>query len=171
MSVESTGKTAERPAKAIYYEVALRAFDGQMQQIDQLDGKASGTFTAASGILAIIAGLLALAAPSKGSVTALSLAVFLAGLVAYVATAAFLLSAFRIRAWNFGPELESVARETGLRDVDVIQDWVADSYVEAVGLNRRDVNQKSQLINYGLYGLLGESVVLALAIGSILFVR
>ena len=168
MSVE---RTAERTAKAVYYDVALRAFDGQMRQIDQLDGKASGTFTAASGILAIGAGLLALPIPGRSAVSGFTVVVFVVGLVAYLVTAALLLYAFKIREWNFGPELEAVGRETGLRDLDVIQDWVADSYVQAVQLNRKDVNQKSQLITYGLYGLLGESVVLALAIGSILFVR
>jgi len=160
------------PAREIYYDYATKAFDTQMQQIDQLDVKASAAFAAASATLAIIAGLLALAAPSVNGVGhAVSVVVFIVGLSVYVATAAILLRAYRVREWEYGPEFDEVALETGQRDLDVIQAWMAKSFVHAVQHNKEDVDCKSQLINYGLIGLLAESVVLALAVGTILFVR
>lgn len=160
-----------QPAKAVYYDLALKAYDTQMQQIDQLDAKASAAFAAASGTLAIIAGLLAVAASSKAGFSGFSVAVFFVGLAVYILTASSLVYAYLVRDWQFGPDLCDVARETGLRHVDVIQDWIGDYFAGVVRHNKDGVENKAQFINYGLIGLLLESVVLAVAVGTILVGR
>lgn len=163
--------TEIRPAKAVYYDLATKAFDTQLQQIDQLDAKASQTLAAASAAVAVIAGLLALATPAKGGVKPATGAIFIAGLVIYLFTGSVLMWSLKVRKWDFGPEFEPVALETGQRDLDVVQDWLADAFVDSVKGNKTQVDCKSRLINYGLYGLFAESVVLVAAVGSILFVR
>lgn len=157
-------------ATDVYYEVAAKALDAQIGQIDQLDTKVSTVYAAATSVLAVFAALVALAAlPKSGRIHAAVLICFGVACVLYVAVTICLLVAYRIGYWAYGPKMSRVKEHSEHYQASGVQAWLANIYAGSIQKNDAKIDVKSTWFNLGLYGLAVESFVLVLAVAISLF--
>jgi hypothetical protein len=160
------------PATEVYYEVAKKALDAQMQEIDQLDVKASTAYAAASGVLAAFAALVALAAlPMSGLARIAVIACFGAAAVVYAFVLVNLVRAYKVGKWAHGPTPSRVRDRSANHDADIVQDWIARVCTDSIERNKPAIDTKSDRLNRGLLGLAIESGLLVAAVLITLVLR
>lgn len=151
-------------ATGVYYEVATKQLDAQMQQIDQFDAKLATMFASSSAILAIFAGLLTLTALPV-SIVIRAVVLILLGLASlvYLLLLYCLFAAYRVGVWDRRPNLEDLKTNFAQYDEPTMQEWVANECVAAYQYNEPLLDRKARFVNWsvGLFPL--EALLLVIA--------
>ncbi len=148
----------------VYYEVATKALDAQMQQADQLDAKTNTAYATASGVLAIFTGFATLAAlPANVLVRIAIIIFFVVACSVYGVVVINLLRSYEVERWDYGIELSDVQKESKRRDTDVLQEWIADICTQSFENNNDKIVAKMKRLNWSLRALAIESGLLVLA--------
>jgi hypothetical protein len=136
-------------ATNVYYEVTAKALDAQMGQIDQLDTKVSTAYAAATSVLAVFAALVALAAlPKSGHVHIAVLICFGAACALYVVVSIFLLLAYRVGYWAYGPKMSTVKEHSEHYPAIGVQAWLANVYAGSIQENDDKIDVKSRWFSF-----------------------
>ena len=151
-------------APEVYYDIATKRLDAQIQQIDQLDAKTATVFVSASGILAIFAGLLSLAAlPTNLAIKIVVLVVLGLASAIYVALLYFLYRAYKTDQWHFRPDLPALKANCANYEEQQMQQWVADECLTSLDDNTPLIIRKALFLRYALIAFPVEAALLVIA--------
>jgi hypothetical protein len=159
------GSASAASTAGVYYEVAAAGLDEQVSRRRALDGKVATVFVAASSILPIFAGLLALGPlPSAVPARLTILTLMLCAAAVYLALLYGLYRAYHVGARAAGPD--DVAQ---LRDYwaaytdDAMREWVADACLASITENAPGLEEKAVWLEWALRFLPLEALLLVAA--------
>lgn len=137
--------------------------------IDSIDTKTNIILGFASAILGLLAGFYAL---EDKVWPFLSLALFCLAGMAYIVLAILSISAYRIKAWSYRPDVKTLLQNCGDNKYDVsqIKKWLADECICSCYDNLNDLKKKASLVNWGLVLLIIETIFLTAGLTYALFV-
>lgn len=141
------------------YDLAQQTLQRQLDGVDPLDAKISGTFTVSVPLVALLAAVFAIRGNSPSG---LSLTLFLAALAAVAVVAAVALYATRAIDWYTGPGVADVESQYRAGETEEEMKWKAvRSLTEAVKLNKELIKDKRRALHI-CYGVLLVELVLVL---------
>lgn len=137
--------------------------------IDAIDTKTNITLGFASTILVLLAGFYSLGSRAW---PLLSLVMLGLALVAYIVLAFLSVLAYRIKAWSYRPDVNTLLKhcENEKYSIAEIKRWVATECNSSYYDNLDKVKKKATLVNSVLVLFLVETVLLALGLAYALFV-
>jgi hypothetical protein len=163
--------TAQKPSRfprgdpGIAYDVAKDRLATQLAQIDGLDAKLANAVGFGSALVTIMAAFLALKSDDIPRVAVCFLST--AG-VAYIALMIVSLWGYRIRRWDFGPELGAVWNTADQYEEHALTWAVAEATMNAYRANKDAVETKGTLAALTVPLLVLESVLIVAGLLSTL---
>jgi hypothetical protein len=150
----------------LFFELARERLNTQLSTIDALDGKIGLLFSLASGLLGILAAVLALrSATGEDSISRAALAVVIAAGIAYCVVAYAGITAYLARVWKIGPDLSQVWEVLWTADADALVKWkVATAIWADYEANRDSVQAKTNALTTLFAGIIIQSLLLAVAL-------
>ncbi len=162
--------TGAMKAVGVYYEIATKRLDDQLQSIDQLDAKAATVYAAATAILTIFTGLLSLASlPSDALLRALVIGMLVVAILVYFLLLRALYGAYRVSDWNFRPDAATLQKNCEIYDEDMMREWVADECTISFQENEPMIATKTAHLHTAAVSLPVEAILLVIAGGVTLF--
>ena len=150
-------------------EVVEHRLTALWSAVDAIDTKLNIALGFASTILVLLAGFYSL-----GSRTwpLSSLVLFGLALVAYIVLAVLSIKAYRVKAWSYRPDIDTLLQHCKDKKYSVadIKQWVADECNKSCYDNLDKLNKKATLTNRVLVTLAVETILLASGLAYALFV-
>ena len=122
----------------LYYQVAMSRLADQDHRNQKLELKASG-------VLAISITLVGIASLTVKDATVWTVVPGLLFAVAFAGTVWFALRALRVREWDRGPRLQTLAGHLVEYDDETLTEWVADEIERSVRSNELHHHSKSSI--------------------------
>jgi hypothetical protein len=149
----------------IAYDVAKERLATQLAQIDGLDAKLANAVGFGSALVTIVAAFLALKGEDLARVPVCFLSA--AGVV-YTVLMCVSLWAYRIRKWDFGPDLTAVWNTADQYDERALTWTVAEATMNAYRANKDAVETKATLAALTVALLASESILMVVGLLSTL---
>lgn len=127
-------------AAAVFYEVALRRLDNQLEQIDGLDGKIGATFGLATGVFPLFAAAISFRQESLPWHAWVLLGL---GLLLYAGVVSACYRALQVAEFDLRPHLPTLRMHSGKYDEAAMRWWVANECAESFKDNELLVEKKT----------------------------
>ena len=150
----------------VFYDVAMKRLDAQMDRIEAVDRKVSSIIGFASVIIAVFTAALKLGGPGGLSLYAIVL-LGLAGAV-YIALIFFSVRAYKFMKWDFRPNLETLHDYCTKYGDSTMRYWVARDCILSYKENEGKLSSKTSDARIAMYLLSAETTLLVLAVFLVL---
>jgi hypothetical protein len=152
-------------SEEVFYDVAMRQLDNQMQRIGALDAKGTTVFAFSSSLLALFAILASLgpALPTEGIRHAF-IGLILAAAIVYGLILVFLYRAYKPNsAFSLRPHLDELQEQCKQHPKDKMQVWVALNCARSLCDNEPKLTAKARNLLVALFAVPVETGLLAAA--------
>ncbi len=148
----------------LFYDLALRRLDDQMNRVDVLDDKAAKLFPIATGALPIFSAVLALFG-RQPSLPGLTIVLLGLSLVSYFIMLFFLYRSIQVGdLWDFRPHMRTLqAYYQAGNDEDTLRQWVANECLLSLEFNAPKIAKKAQNVFWAIVCFPIQAVLLSLA--------
>lgn len=158
MDVNTDPSITAKPSE-VFYDVAMRRLDEQLERADGLDSKLAQLFSFSSAVLPIFGALLTFAGDIG---TATIAALVLAG-VLYVGLAICVFLAYRVQQFSLRPRLDLLAEHCETYSEASIRRWVAQECVKSIKVNDDRLRDKGRFTQWSIACFAALSIVLTIA--------
>jgi len=143
----------------VAYDVAMLRLEEQMRQIDAIDNKISVMLAAASAIMALFAGFLAVVIRAEDTASLAVGVVFIAltGLFYVPGTIAGIL-AYRFYRWDLRPNWDDLLDYSASYPEPVMRRWVAEACVVSLKGNVTPIDRKLERAGWQMRLLAAQTV-------------
>ena len=146
----------------LYYQVALERLQSQETLTTEFGTKATGVLGLGLAILTASAVILSFSAVSFGIGEPTSW-LFFCLIVAFLATAWGCSKILRPYDWERGPKLTTLYNHlSSSYTTEILTEWVSDAYKDSVEHNKEVLSKKAVSLQWSIYALIAETVLLAL---------
>lgn len=149
----------------IFYEVATRQLDAQIERIGKLDAKATTVFAFASTVLAVFAGFSSLSLVSTtGQARALFLAMLVGAVVIYAILLVFLYRCYQSSSrFDYRPSIGALEDLCKTREPGPVRVWIGQEAMRSLTVNAPLLEDKARNLQVGLILLPIETLFLLAA--------
>jgi hypothetical protein len=146
----------------VYFEVALRQLDEQLQRVDSLDSKSAACVVFAATVLPVFGALLGLTA-MRPPPAAIVLFVIAGAVFGGLAHSAY--RAFKVQSWSVRPDPMTMKTHStsGEYDEASMRMWVADEFLRSIEHNEPLLKEKARSLRWTIVLLAMEASILAIA--------
>ncbi len=141
--------------------LAMNRFKTQQLQIHSLDGKLGNLLGLGSALLAILAASLAL---GEGPISVIVWVFSGISLIAYLIMAGFFLRAYRVKAFEAGPDLGEAWDYTRKYDIEKMGWWAAESFKKSYENNKKNVDLKIRLVKRNIWLIAAQTITLVIGL-------
>jgi hypothetical protein len=165
MTTESGDPPFPQRDPDLFFELARDRLNTQLSSIDALDSKIGVLFSLSSGLLGILAAVVALRSAGEEAISRPVWGLLVAAGVAYAFVACSAVRAYRARSWGVGPSLLKTWNALWGEDTDARIKWrVANRIWADYENNRRAVRTKTDSLLMAFTGVIIQSLLLVLAL-------
>lgn len=142
-------------------KLAMNRFTTQQLQIDSLDGKLVNLLGLGSAILAILAASLIL---GEGPISVIVWVFSGISLIAYLIMAGFFIRAYRVKAFESGPDLGEAWDYTSKFKEETMGWWAAESFRKSYESNKEKVDLKIRVVKRSIWLIAAQTITLVIGL-------
>lgn len=145
-------------APELFYEVVSSRLDGQIGQIDALDGKVATAYGVAAGLVPAIGAFVAISNPPG-----IAVALYVAAIAVYLLLVLAVTAAYRVSDWSLRPDLETLQAHSATLSEETMRQWAAIECVLSIETNEPRIAAKATWVKASLILLAADALLLSAA--------
>ena len=150
-------------AMQVYYDIASRAVEGQIDSKRIVDGKLASIFTLATGALVLAAAVLpAVHLKDRNEVGA----ALVVAAVFYTFGIILLVVAYKTRFYSYGPDPEKLTKHMNKAYPEAgVRKYAVEKLIEAYSDNKSGAHRRACCVDFALLMLVGQVIATCVASG------